>query len=87
MLLVFGAGVAAVHLVVTLPEMRHLGIGTAMTLAVLREARTIGYRIAILTASPYGEGIYRRIGFRAYGTISKYSWQASGESSSEQDNT
>ena len=73
MLLVFGAGVAAVHWVVTLPEMRHLGIGTAMTLAALREARTIGYRIAILTASPYGGGIYRRIGFRAYGTISKYS--------------
>ncbi len=86
-LLVFGAGVAAVHWVVTLPEMRHQGIGTAMTLAALREARTIGYRIAILTASPYGEGIYRRIGFRAYGTISKYRWQASGESSSEQDNT
>ena len=45
MLLVFGAGVAAVHWVVTLPEMRHLGIGTAMTLAALREARTIGYRM------------------------------------------
>jgi GNAT superfamily N-acetyltransferase len=86
-LLVFGAGVAAVHLVVTLPEIRHRGIGTAMTLAALREARTIGYRIAILTASPYGEGIYRRIGFRAYGTISTYRWQASDMPSSEQDNT
>jgi ribosomal protein S18 acetylase RimI-like enzyme len=85
-LLFFGAGVAAVHWVVTLPEVRYQGIGTAMTLAALREARAAGYRVAILTASSYGERIYRRIGFRSYCTISKYSWQAPDESSSEQTN-
>jgi len=71
-LLFFGAGVAALHSVVTLPEARSKGIGTAMTLAALREARRAGYRVAILTASPYGERIYRRVGFREYCTISRY---------------
>jgi len=71
-LLFFGAGVAALHSVVTLPEARSKGIGTAMTLATLREARQAGYRVAILTASPYGVRIYRRLGFREYCTISSY---------------
>jgi len=71
-LLFFAAGVAALHSVVTLPEARYKGIGTAMTLAALREARREGYRVAILTASPYGVRIYRRIGFREYCTISRY---------------
>ena len=71
-LLFFGAGVAALHSVVTLPQARSKGIGTAMTLAALREARRAGYRVAILTASPYGVRIYRRIGFREYCTISRY---------------
>jgi len=71
-LLVFGADVAALYSVVTLPEARSKGIGTAMTLAALREARRAGYRVAILTASPYGVRIYRRVGFREYCTISRY---------------
>lgn len=77
-MLFFGAGVAAVHSVATLPEARFKGFGTAMTLAALREARSVGYRVAILTASPSGIGIYRRIGFRAYCTISRYHWWAPG---------
>jgi GNAT superfamily N-acetyltransferase len=71
-LLFFAAGVAALHSVVTLPEARHKGIGTAITLAALREASREGYRVAILTASPYGVRIYRRIGFREHCTISRY---------------
>lgn len=69
-----GEGVAAVHYVVTLPEVRRRGIGAAMTLHVLREARALGYRVAVLTASPDGIGIYRRIGFREYCTFHRYEW-------------
>lgn len=61
-----GEGVAAVHYVVTLPELRRQGIGTAMTLRVLHEARDLGYHIGVLTASPDGIGSYRRIGFREH---------------------
>src|SRR5437588_294535 len=67
-----GAGVAAVHHVVTLPEMRRRGIGTAMTLRVLHDARAMGYRVGVLTASPDGLGSYRRIGFRDYCWFRRY---------------
>ncbi|MFI9005638.1 GNAT family N-acetyltransferase [Actinosynnema sp. NPDC053489] len=65
-------GVAAVHYVVTLPEWRGRGIGTAMTAAALREAA--GCRVAVLTASPSGIGVYRRLGFRECCVVSTYEW-------------
>lgn len=68
-------GVAAVHYVVTLPELRRRGIGAAMTLQVLREARALSCRMAVLTSSPDGLGIYRRLGFRAYCTFRRYTWE------------
>lgn len=69
-----GAGVAGVQYVVTLPELRRRGIGAAMTLHVLREARALGYRVGVLTSSPDGIGIYRRIGFRGYCWFRRYDW-------------
>jgi GNAT superfamily N-acetyltransferase len=74
-LLFRGKTSAAVHWVVTIPEARHQGIGAVMTLAALHDARAEGYQHAILTASPQGEGIYRRIGFESCCTISKYTWK------------
>ena len=71
-------GVAAVHYVVTVPEVRRRGLGAAMTMHVLREARAMGYRVAVLTASPDGIGIYRRIGFREYCWFRRYEWEPSG---------
>jgi GNAT superfamily N-acetyltransferase len=68
------AGVAGVQYVVTLPEVRRRGIGAAMTLQVLREARAMGYRVGVLTSSPDGLGIYRRIGFREYCWFHRYEW-------------
>ena len=70
----FGAGVAAIKCISTLPDHRRQGIGAAMTLAALQAARKQRYRVAVLTASPMGEPIYRRIGFQNYGTCSTYVW-------------
>lgn len=70
----FGAGVAGIEFISTLPDYRRQGIGAAMTLAALREARKQGYHVAVLTASPMGAPIYRRIGFQDYGTFSLYLW-------------
>jgi ribosomal protein S18 acetylase RimI-like enzyme len=71
-LLFLGSQAAVVHWVVTLPQVRGKGIGTAMTLAAVKEARRRGYQTAVLTASDLGVGIYRKLGFTEYCTISKY---------------
>lgn len=73
--LFIGAGVAAVHYVVTLRELRRRGIGAAMTRHVLRAARDQGYRVAVLTASPDGHGAYQRLGFQDYCWFHRYEWQ------------
>jgi ribosomal protein S18 acetylase RimI-like enzyme len=69
------SGVAAVHYVVTLPTFRRQGIGAALTLHAMRAARDHGYHVAILSASPFGINIYRRLGFRECGEIRTYAWE------------
>ncbi|HEX6817580.1 MAG TPA: GNAT family N-acetyltransferase [Ktedonobacterales bacterium] len=74
--LFLAAGVAAIEDVVTLPQVRRLGIGAGVTLAVARAARAAGYSVAVLTASPMGIRIYRWLGFREYCTFSTYAWSS-----------
>ena len=67
------AGVAGVWHIGTLASERRRGIGAAMTLAGLRDARTLGYRVATLYASELGLGVYRRLGFRECNEMVQYS--------------
>lgn len=76
-LLYLSGGVAGIYNVATLPEVRHRGIGSALTVAPLLEARVHGYRIGTLQSSPMGLNLYRRLGFREYCTFHAYFW--SGE--------
>jgi ribosomal protein S18 acetylase RimI-like enzyme len=70
----FGAGVAGIYHVATVPEVRGQGIGTAMTLTSLRAARNRGYRIGVLRAAEEALGLYRRLGFREYCPFHFYIW-------------
>jgi len=56
--------VAEVFDIITLPKARRQGIATAMMLHILSVARDNHYAIATLTASPAGQSVYQKLGFK-----------------------
>jgi predicted acetyltransferase len=62
-----------------MPQARGRGIGAAITLAPLLEARQMGYRVGILQASSMGYKVYQRLGFRDFGKLSVYLWEQEGK--------
>jgi GNAT superfamily N-acetyltransferase len=73
--LFLGAGVAGLYFVLTVPEARRRGIGGAITLAALHEARLMGYGVGVLGASEMGVPVYRRLGFQEYCRLTVYEWR------------
>jgi hypothetical protein len=72
-----GGGVASVYAVAALGDVRGKGIGGAITLAPLLDARQNGYRHAVLFSTEMGVGAYERIGFRIVpGRVNRYLWRA-----------
>lgn len=69
-------GSAGIYAVVTKPEARRLGLARALTLAALHEARSLGYRVAVLHSTPMAEKLYQSIGFE---TMAEFRLFASDE--------
>jgi ribosomal protein S18 acetylase RimI-like enzyme len=69
---------ALVENVVTVHPARRAGVGSALTYACLVLARARGLDRVVLTSSPDGHGLYRRLGFRDCCTVSRYRWPPAG---------
>jgi GNAT superfamily N-acetyltransferase len=68
----YGAGVAGIYSVSTVPEARGQGSGAALTRTPLLAARERGYHIGILQSSQMGFDVYRRLGFKHLGQIQNF---------------
>jgi ribosomal protein S18 acetylase RimI-like enzyme len=75
---VYGAGVAGIYNVATVEEARGRGIGRAVTLAPLLDARRRGYRVGVLESSELGYNVYKRLGFKDYGPVEQYLFMPAG---------
>jgi GNAT superfamily N-acetyltransferase len=61
--LFLGQEAAGLYNVEVAPGWQRRGIGTAMTRAVLEEARRLGYRVGVLGPTPESRSMYERLGF------------------------
>jgi len=66
--------VAGLWHIATLPDARRRGIGAALTIAPLHDAKDLGYATAILYASEMGQPLYQRLGFRELLRLYQYGW-------------
>ncbi|QLY28000.1 GNAT family N-acetyltransferase [Nocardia huaxiensis] len=69
---VTSAAGASIEHIVTRADRRGRGIGTALTQRALELALESGSDHVVLTASPDGEHIYRRLGFVTVGHVDRY---------------
>jgi GNAT superfamily N-acetyltransferase len=69
------AGVAGIYNVTCMPDARGRGIGSAVTLTALLEAREMGYQVGTLQASRRGYPVYKRLGFQDLGPLSVFLWE------------
>ena len=53
-------------------EYRNRGIGTAITMAPLLQAKKKGYKISILCSSELGFKVYSQIGYKECGKYNQY---------------
>jgi GNAT superfamily N-acetyltransferase len=71
-----GGGVAGLYAVATIPAAQGQGIGAAISLKPLLDARDKGYHYGVLFSTEMGVRVYQRIGFRLTDVrINRYLWR------------
>jgi GNAT superfamily N-acetyltransferase len=73
--LTYAAGVAGVFAVTTIEAARRQGIGAAVTLAPLLDARQRGFHVGVLQASEMGYPVYAQLGFAEHFRYRTYVWR------------
>jgi ribosomal protein S18 acetylase RimI-like enzyme len=68
------SGSAGIYHVGTRPDRRGRGIGRAVTLVPLLEAREAGLRYGVLKASHLGRSVYEHLGFAERARLRQYRW-------------
>jgi hypothetical protein len=73
--LLLAGGIASIYDVSTPLTLRRQGFGSAITWAMMQEARKRGYEYAWIWSSPMGKSVYSKLGFVAadFG-IREYQW-------------
>jgi GNAT superfamily N-acetyltransferase len=69
---VLHADAVGIFNVATLPGCRGRGFGSALTARAAQDGCALGARLVCLQASPLGEPVYRRMGFRSVGTYNLF---------------
>jgi predicted acetyltransferase len=67
--------VAGIFAVATIEAARGRGIGMAVTMAPLLDARACGYCVGVLQASEMGYPVYARMGFTEQFRYHLYHWK------------
>jgi ribosomal protein S18 acetylase RimI-like enzyme len=65
-------GLTGLYYVSTKKEFRGQGVGSAVTLAGMKEGKERGYEVGILGATQLGFGVYQRLGFKEYYKLHLY---------------
>lgn len=68
-----GSGSAGIYAVVTLPEVRGMGIASILMDVAMKAARDMGHQLCVLDSSPPAEKLYQRLGFVTVSHFSLYS--------------
>jgi len=68
-----GSGSAGIYAVATRPEARGMGLASILTNTALKAAQEMGYKLAVLDASPLAEKLYQRLGFITVAPLRLYS--------------
>ncbi|HSF14042.1 MAG TPA: GNAT family N-acetyltransferase [Vicinamibacteria bacterium] len=71
-----GNGIAGVHMVGTSAKFRRRGLGMALTWTALADGKRLGMNTGTLQASPEGQPVYERLGFRPCGRFVEYTRRA-----------
>jgi ribosomal protein S18 acetylase RimI-like enzyme len=75
-LLLFSHGIAGIYWVGTLPDARGRGHASLLMRSISNHAFDCGARCVVLQATPFGEPVYRRLGYREF---TRYPWYLSAK--------